>query len=586
MSIKNKLKKLIKANKVAYSFARKVKSLWDVRRYHNWLLRNNYLTDKDRTQQKNTKFQYSPLISIIVPVYNPPIKFLEEMLLSVMAQTYSNWELCIADGNSDLAIRDLLTKYTKMDARIKVKFLDENLHICGNSNVAIQLATGEYIALLDHDDVLAENCLFEITRAINEHGIPDFIYTDEDFYSNGQHLIPHFKPDFAPESLCETNYITHFIVFRQELLNIIGLPVLNPSFQGAQDYDLILRLTSNSEKIVHIPKVLYYWRMHDASTLGNPASKTYAYENGAKAIYQHLKQLGRPVESVEMRNGLLGIYKVKYMLKGVPLVSIIIPSKDNCADLKKCIDSIVNNSIYGNYEILIVENNSKHRETFEYYQTLSGNSRIKVIIYPDSGFNYSKINNYAIPYCSGEYLLFLNNDTEIISPNWINELLMYAQLEEIGMVGAKLYFFDRTIQHAGIVIGKDSIPGNLFDSHPCDNVAQFARTHRVQNLIAVTGACMLVAKSKFLEVGGFDEQLSVAFNDVDLCLKLYHTGYRNVFNPDAELYHYESKTRGYENSPQKQTRFMTEHQYFKQKWGGNYIDPYYPRIYSGYNYSF
>lgn len=577
------LKVAIKRNKLLYKIARQIKNTIDRDKYHKWFMANQKISINELKQQSEVNFSYQPLISIVVPVYNPPLKFLQEMLESVLSQSYSNWELCIADGDSGKEVKLLLHKYMNQDSRIKITFLSENCHICGNSNAALSLVTGEFIGLLDHDDLLAPQCLYEYVKAINLNEQVDFLYCDEDFYSDGRHLLAHFKPDFALDSLRETNYITHFLVFRTDILSKISLPVFNPDYQGAQDYDLILRLVENSRCIVHIPYILYHWRMHNQSTLGNPNSKNYAYENGRRVVESHLYRTGISA-SVTVREHMLGIYKVSYELKSNPLVSILIPNKNQAQMLNNCVQSLLQKTNYNNFEIVIIENNSDEKSVFEYYKKII-NEKIKVIYYPDTGFNYSKINNWGIGHANGEYVVFLNNDTSVINPNWLVELLQYAQFSRVGAVGAKLLFSDNTIQHSGVVIGKDSIPGNLFDSHDNSNIAQFARTHRVQNLSVVTAACLMVEKCKFIQVGGFDEKLAVAFNDVDFCLKLLQAGYHNIFNPDAELYHYESKSRGYENNPAKKQRFSEEYNYFKIKWGDNYKDKYYPNIYDNYNYT-
>lgn len=577
------LKVIIKRHKLLYKSVCKLKNFLSANKYHKWFVSNQQITTLELKKQSDMKFINHPLISIIVPVYNPPLKFLQNMLDSVVEQSYPNWELCIADGNSRNEIKSLLRVYMERDARIKVDFLSENLHICGNSNAALSIANGEFIGLLDHDDLLAPQCLYEYVKTINMNYQTDILYCDEDFYSDGKHLLAHFKPDFALDSLHEMNYITHFVVFRTKLLEKISSPVFNSDYQGAQDYDLILRLVEKAEKVVHIPQVLYHWRMHNNSTLGNPDSKNYAYENGRKAVESHLCRTGYNA-AVNFRKDMLGVYKVSYELKFKPLVSIIIPNKNQLQMLDSCIQSLLHNTNYDNFEIIIIENNSDDSALFEYYKRITSKN-INVVYYPETGFNYAKINNWGINHANGEFIVFLNNDTNVFNTNWLTEMLQYAQIHRVGAVGAKLLFPDNTIQHAGIVIARNSIPGNLFDSHDNTNIAQFARTHRVQNLSAVTGACLMVKKSKFIEVGGFDEKLAVAFNDVDFCLKLLQAGYYNVFNPDAVLYHYESKSRGYENNPTKKNRFNEEYSYFKTKWGSNYHDAYYPDIYDNYNYT-
>jgi Predicted glycosyltransferases len=543
--------------------------------YEVWI-KINEPKEEELTAQKDIKFKYEPKISIVVPVWNTPKRFLVDMIESVLSQTYSNWELCIADGASkEKHVKEILDSYAKKDNRIKLKYLTENKGIAGNSNEALSLATGEYVALLDHDDTLAPFALFEIVKAINENTTTDFIYSDEDKISEDgtKRLDPHFKPDWSPDTLRSHNYITHLSVVKKELLNEVGW--FREGYDGSQDYDLILRCTEKANKIVHIPKILYHWRMHDNSTAQNPNSKLYAFDAAKKALQDHLDRVGL---KGKVRDGVsLGSYKIDYDISYHHKVSIIIPNKDHKEDLEKCITSIINKSTYKNYEIIIVENNSKEKKTFEYYEYLQNKYNSIVLLEWKDKFNYSAVNNFASKYANGDILLFLNNDTEVINENWIEEMLIYAQRKDVGAVGAKLYYPDDTIQHGGVILGMGGIAGHPHRVFPRASFGYFGRLVVVQNLSAVTGACLMMRKSVFNEVEGFDEGYPLAFGDVDICLKVREKGYLVVWTPYAELYHYESKSRGYDDTPEKQERFKKEIELFKKKWGHilEKGDPYY-----------
>ena len=515
-------------------------------------------------KQRARKWDRTPLLSIVVPAYRTPEEFLEQMMDSLLAQSYENWELCIANGSpEDDRMQKVLREYTKKDSRIRVKNLEENLGIAGNTNAALAMASGEFVGLLDHDDLLAPNALYEVADRIVADEQTDVLYTDEDKVTTDlkEHFQPHFKPDFSIDLLRSNNYICHFFVVRRTLLEKTG--GFRREFDGAQDYDFIFRCTEAAGKICHIPEILYHWRTHEASTADNPQSKLYAFEAGKRAIEENLKRRGLQGEVSHTKD--YGFYRVKYAVQGEPLVSIIIPNKDAKTDLEKCIRSVKEKSSYKNYEILIVENNSETEEIFAYYKELSKDPAIRLLKWKKE-FNYSAINNFAAKKARGEYLLFLNNDTEVITEDWIQELLGICQRQGTGAVGARLYYGDHTIQHAGTVIGIGGIAGHMFVNLPGERTGYMHKAALIQDLSAVTAACMLVKREAFEEVGGFEEQLSVAFNDVDLCLRLREKGCLVVYNPYAELYHYESKSRGAEDSKEKVRRFQSEIEFMRCRW--------------------
>lgn len=521
-------------------------------------------TEADLDKQRKRVWKYSPKISIVVPAYKTPEKFLREMMDSLREQTYSNWELCIANASpEDASMEFTLKEYSSFDSRIVWKKLDKNLGIAENTNAAFAMATGDYIGLLDHDDLLAPNALYEIASALEKDRDIDVIYTDEDKVRAdlSEHFQPHLKPDFNPDLLRANNYICHLFVVRRGIMERTG--GFRSEFDGAQDYDFIFRCVESAEKIHHIPEILYHWRTHQASTADNPASKMYAYEAGKRAIEGNLKRSGLNGKVSHTKD--YGFYRVEYQVKESPLVSIIIPNKDEKEALKKCIDSIFEKSTYGNFEILIVENNSETEEIFSYYRELSRQDRIRLLKWKKP-FNYSAINNYAASKAKGEYLLFLNNDMEVISPNWMEEMLGHCQRPDTGIVGAKLYYPDGTIQHAGTIIGIGGIAGHMFVNMPGERTGYLHKASLQQDLSAVTAACMMVKREVFFEVNGFEEKLTVAFNDVDFCLRVRRNGYLVVYDPYAELYHYESKSRGLEDTPEKVARFNKEIQIFERRW--------------------
>lgn len=531
--------------------------------YMEWF-KEHMPTEEELQKQREANFEYCPKFSIVVPVYRTPIEYLKEMVDSVRNQSYGNWELCIADGSEgDKQVQVELEKYCRMDSRIKYRILEKNRGISGNTNAALELATGEYVGLFDHDDILAPNALYEVASALQEDNY-DILYTDEDKISGKKkiHMDPNFKPDFSIDLFRSHNYITHFFVVRKQILDKIG--GFKQEYDGAQDYDLMFRCIENAKKIHHIPMILYHWRVHMNSVAGDPSSKMYAYEAGRKAIEDHLKRSG--VEAVVEHAGLWGMYHVKYAIHGQPLVSIVIPNKDHTEDLDRCVRSIMEKSTYKNFEIVIVENNSEDAETFAYYEKLEEEYDKMRVIRWEGKFNYSAINNYGVQFVKGEYLLFLNNDTELIAPESIQEMLGCCMREEVGAVGAKLLYDDNTVQHAGVVIGFGDYAGHVNTEIGRDAPGYMMRARINCNYSAVTAACMMTKKTLFDQVGGFDEQFVVACNDVDYCLKLRELDKLIVFNAFSEWFHYESKSRGYEDTEEKVKRFEDEKRKFRVKW--------------------
>ena len=538
-------------------------------------------------RQRKKKWKNPPLISVAVPAYRTPPGFLEQMILSVKEQTYPHWELCIVNASrGEDGMEQVLGRYAGGDERIRVKNLEENLGIAGNTNEALEMARGEFVGLLDHDDLLAPQALFRIAEALTADPQADAVYTDEDKVTTdlSEHFQPHFKPDFNLDLLRSNNYITHFFVVRTRLASEAG--GFRKEFDGAQDYDFIFRCTEGAKKVLHVPEVLYHWRTHKASTADNPASKMYAFEAGKRAIEAHLARCGQE-GTVSLRKD-LGFYRVEYPVQGEPLVSILIPNRDQKETLEKCLNSIWEKSTYNNYEILIVENNSSSPEIFNYYREIEKRPGVQILTWKE-GFNYSAINNFGEKSAAGDYLLFLNNDVEVINPRWIEELLGNCQRKEVGIVGAKLYYPDDTIQHAGTVIGIGGIAGHAFLNMPRSRTGYLHKASLQMDLSAVTAACMMMKRQVFEQLGGFEERLSVAFNDVDLCLRTVQAGYLVVYNPEVELYHYESKSRGAEDSEEKVRRFQEEIEFMRCRWMDllKKGDPYYNRnlTLSKWNYS-
>ena len=539
-------------------------------------------------------FPRMPKISILVPLWNNQKEFQIEMLDSVMNQTYENWELCLADGSDkDHAyIGEICRQYAeKSKGRVVYRKLEKNSGIAGNTNACLTMATGEFIGLLDQDDILHPSVLYEYVKAINEQDA-DYLYCDETTYKSGdinRMLTMHFKPDYSPDNLRANNYICHFSVFARELLD--GSELFRPKFDGSQDHDMILRLTDNAKKVVHVPRLMYYWRSHAGSVASGIEAKPYAIEAAKGAVAEHLRKHGFEHFKIESTRAFETIFRIRYQVLGTPKISIVIANKDHVEDLRRCVTSISEKSTYDNYEIVIVENNSTTKEIKEYYTQLLGapyeedkdiqrsqDHRTAIVTFKGA-FHYSAVNNLGVKYASGEYILLLNNDTEVITVNWMEELLMYAQREDVGAAGAKLYYGDKTIQHAGVVIGLGAhrTAGHTHYKQHRQNLGYMGRLCYAQNVTAVTGACLLVKKSLYEEVGGLDEGFAVSLNDVDFCLKLRKKGLLNVFTPFAELFHYESVSRGLDDNGEKAERYNRESEKFREKWKEELAagDPYY-----------
>ncbi len=536
--------------------------------------------DAEREHQKNTVFDRMVKVSVLTPLWNTPENFLREMIESVQAQTYQNWELCLADGSDDAHayVGEICREYAAKDSRIVYKKLEKNGGIAENTNRCLEMATGEFVAPFDHDDLLHPCVLYEYVKVINEKDA-DYIYCDEATFKNGdvnQMITMHFKPDYAIDNLRANNYICHFSMFDKKLLE--GTELYRTKFDGSQDHDMILRLTDKARNVVHVPKLLYYWRQHAGSVSSGVEAKPYVVESARGAVADHLRRHGFANFKITSTRAFETIFKITYEIIGEPKISIIIPNKDHVEDLRRCITSIIEKSTYDNYEIIVVENNSETREIFAYYEELANNPAVKIITYKGD-FNYSAINNLGVTEASGEYVLLLNNDIQIITVNWMEELLMYAQRPDVGAVGAKLYYPDKTIQHAGVVIGLGAhrTAGHVHYRQKRENLGYMGRLCYAQNMSAVTGACLLVKKALYEEAGGLDESFAVSLNDVDFCLKLRRLGYLNVFTPFAEAYHYESASRGSDMTGEAAARYNAESARFREKWKAELEagDPYY-----------
>lgn len=539
--------------------------------YRRWIARYEP-SGGELARQRKHAFARRPTFSVVVPVYNPPAAFLANMLESVAAQTYPHWELCLADASTAPHVRPALEAFAAKEPRVRVKFLESNQGIAGNSNAAMDMATGDWVCLLDHDDALAPFALYELAAAVQADPDADFMYSDEDkLDAVGERVEPHFKPDWSPETLRSHNYICHLTAIRRDLLSAVG--GFRPGFDGAQDYDLVLRATEQARRVLHVPKVLYHWQIHPASTAGNQESKTYAFESGKRAIAEHLTRCG--VDASVHDGPSLGTYQVIYHLRTQPLVSVVIPNRDHPDVLARCVDSLAHSS-YANYELLIVENGSTDPRTHALYAELREQPHVQILEWT-LPFNYAAVNNFAAARAKGELILFLNNDIEAINPDWLEALVKQAVQPGVGAVGAKLLYADDTIQHAGIVVGMSGVAGHSHQFYPRDAAGHCQRLRVTQNVAAVTGACLITPRAVFERVGGFDEGFVLAFNDVDYCLQVLQAGHRVVWTPGAELYHMESKTRGPEDTPEKQARFKRECDLFYTKWAAflRKGDPYY-----------
>ncbi|EGO5140024.1 glycosyltransferase family 2 protein [Enterococcus faecalis] len=560
--------KYMAKNGISHTIQRaKIEKLRNQASYPNWLARNEVLDIEAMTQEIAT-FHYQPKISIAMPVYNVEEKWLRLCIDSILNQVYTNWELCMADdASTDPNVKKILTEYQQLDERIRVVFREQNGHISEATNSALAIATGEFVALLDNDDELAINAFYEVVKVLNENPELDLIYSDEDKIDmDGNCSDPAFKPDWSPDLLLGTNYISHLGVYRRSILEEIG--GFRKGYEGSQDYDLVLRFTEKTtkERIKHIPKVLYYWRMLPTSTAVDQGSKGYAFEAGLRAVQDALVR--REINGHATHGAANGLYDVYYDIESEKLVSIIIPTKNGYKDVQRCVSSIIEKTTYQNYEIIMADNGSTDPKMHELYaefeKQLPGRFFVESIDIP---FNFSTINNRAAKKAHGEYLLFLNNDTEVITENWLTLMVSFAQQERIGCVGAKLLYPNNTVQHAGVILGLGGVAGHGHYGYPHGDLGYFGRLAINVNYSAVTAACLLMKKADFDAVGGFEEAFTVAFNDVDLCLKVQALGRDNVWLHEAELYHFESQTRGYDDKGKKKKRFEQEKVMMEEKWG-------------------
>ena len=530
--------------------------------YESWRRPRISTRTQLRRQRKEKQIQ-NLKFSIVVPVYNTPVVFLRALIQSVKRQSYQNWELILADAGETPAVQEEIAGNWSREKRVKYKKLPENRGISENTNAAVRQAVGDIILFADHDDELEPDALYWIAHAFHDQKA-DIVYTDEDKISaDGKHLFgPHFKPDFDMIRLCANNYICHIFAVRKSVLSRTGL--LRSEFDGAQDHDLILRCCEQTDRIAHIPRALYHWRTHTASTAADLSIKEYALDAGRRAVQEHFRRLGMAAET-EL-SGTRGWFRNRLEIKGAPLVSIIIPTRDHLPDLKKCVNSVLGKSTWQNLEILVVDNGSREPETLQWLKALQKKEDRVRILQWNRPFNYSAVNNFAASGAEGEYFLFLNNDTEVITPSWIEEMLMYAQSPDVGAVGAKLFYPDGTIQHAGVVLGMGGTAGHIYCRGSGEEPGYMGRLISAAQVCAVTAACMLVRRECFERCGGFEERLAVAFNDIDLCMKLRKEGRKIVFTPFAQLIHYESKSRGLEDTPEKQLRFARETEIFRERW--------------------
>lgn len=543
--------------------------------YPDWF-KQHKATPGELSKQRDISFPVQPLFSVIVPLFNTPTDLFRAMVSSVLAQSYTNWELVLVNAspdNEELA-REVSHATTQDERIIEIK-LTENRGISENTNAGIDVARGDFISFFDHDDVIEPNLLFSYAEAINTHNDIDLLYCDEDkLMPDGTLAQPYFKPDFDLELLRNNNYVCHMLTIRKSLLD--QLPSNTKEFDGAQDHNMTLQVVEKARRVHHVPAVLYHWRICENSTAANADNKPYASQAGIRAVSAHLKRMGIKGEVTLSRRPFT--YKVTYAVpENHPLVSIVIPTKDQVAILDTCLSSIFEKSTYDNFEVILIENNSTEPETFNYYERIGSiyGERVSVIRW-EHEFNFSKLMNFGAAAAKGDYLLLLNNDTEVISPNWIETMLGICSQADVGIVGAKLYFPDETIQHAGLTL-TGGVAGHLGHDLPRNDWGYFALLDAQRELSAVTAACMMTKRSTFEKAGGFTEELQVAFNDVDYCLKVRELGERVIFTPEAELYHYESISRGQDTvNPEKQIRFHKEVAYMNYHWARYYVegDPY------------
>lgn len=530
--------------------------------YNAWLVNNE-------KEEKIEELKYRPLISVLIPVYNVDAKYLDECIESVLAQSYDNFEICIVDdASTKKETLSALKKYEKNE-KVRIRHRSKNGHISRASNDALKMAKGEFIALMDNDDLLAPNAFYEVVKVLNKDQKLDFIYSDEDKIGlDGKRCEPHFKPDFSPDTLFSLNYICHLVVLRTSVVRKVGGFTIG--LEGAQDHDLFLKITEETDRIYHIPKILYHWRMIPGSTAANLDNKDYASDNGKKAIEEALKR--RKLNAHVEKDLPSTYYQVVYDLKKEPLVSILIPTRDHAKITGACLKSIFEKTTYGNYEVIVIDNGSVEKETLDLFSEYKKKYKNFKVLVENIEFNYSRLNNLAAKKAKGDFLVLLNNDTEIISSNWLEMLVGYAMQPHVGAVGPKLLYPDDTLQHAGVILGLGGVASHAYLGSERDDLGLYGRLRVPYNYAAVTGACLCVNKRKFEEVGGLEEDLKVAYNDIDFCLKLLKEGYFNVFLPMVELYHHESKSRGSDFDPDKIKRFDSEQDYMWEKWGDSLKD--------------
>ncbi len=543
--------------------------------YDTWL-RIMRVSRQELFAQRKTKFSYAPKFSVVVPLYHTPAKFLKDLVRSMMYQSYANWELCLVNASpEDVHLTSLLENWAMRDKRIGVIRLEKNLGIAQNTNAGIEASTGEFIAFLDHDDFLEPDALFCYVDALNKDKTIDVFYSDEDKTDEyaAHYFYPHFKSDFNIDLLHANNYMCHFFAVRKSLVDTVG--GLNEKFDGAQDYDFVLRLTENTKKIYHCPRILYHWRCSNQSTAASQGNKMYAIHAGKAALNAHYKRIGWNARAQE--GAVDGWYQTKFTLKEEPLVSILIPNKDHTDDLDVCLNSFFERADYQNYEFIIIENNSVLPETFAYYEKIEKEHDNVKVVYWEAGFNYSAINNFGFKFAKGDYIMLLNNDVELITPDIFQSMLGFCMRPEVGIVGAKLLYNDHTVQHAGVLVGAGGLADHVFKGIHEDDPGYMGRAISSQDVSAVTAACLLVKRSVYEEVGGLEEEFQVAFNDVDFCLKVRKAGYLIVYDADVKLFHYESKSRGMEDTTERFIRFGNEMMLLNSKWDilSTFVDPYY-----------
>ena len=543
--------------------------------YDTWL-RIMRVSRQELFEQRKTKFSYAPKFSVVVPLYHTPAKFLKDLVRSMMYQSYANWELCLVNASpEDVHLTSLLENWAMRDKRIRVIRLEKNLGIAQNTNAGIAASTGEFIAFLDHDDFLEPDALFCYADALNKDNTIDVFYSDEDKTDEyaAHYFYPHFKSDFNIDLLHANNYMCHFLAVRKSLVDTVG--GLNEKFDGAQDYDFVLRLTENTKKIYHCPRILYHWRCSNQSTAANQGNKMYAIHAGKAALNAHYKRIGWNARAQE--GAVDGWYQTKFTLKEEPLVSILIPNKDHTDDLDVCLNSFFERADYQNYEFIIIENNSVLPETFAYYEKIEKEHDNVKVVYWEAGFNYSAINNFGFKFAKGDYIMLLNNDVELITPDIFQSMLGFCMRPEVGIVGAKLLYNDHTVQHAGVLVGAGGLADHVFKGIHEDDPGYMGRAISSQDVSAVTAACLLVKRSVYEEVGGLEDEFQVAFNDVDFCLKVRKAGYLIVYDADVKLFHYESKSRGMEDTTERFIRFGNEMMLLNSKWDilSTFVDPYY-----------